>query len=519
MTALSGLTGNELYTVYGWGDYNFHGWSMDGVGDVNGDGHNDFLVGAHFAAVNGRAVLYSGEDGSILRAYDSVSEESSADLGQAVSAAGDLNGDGFPDFLVGSPGHMDGVHAFGQSIGKVYAWSLRYRVDDIEPRFARFNQPEIVSLIGEGFDPGTPITIAFDGVPATEVSWVSPQRVDCRPPVGLQGQVAKVTYSQDGLTEAYDGTFTYEGTRITEIFPSGGKTPGGDVVAVSGMYLVNDGTLAIDFGPNPVEIVEYVNDQLVLVRAPSFWTDDSVHVTSTSSAGTDPENASFGYTNTWIYPQFGPLEGGTLVTLAGELWPAGIQIENAVAYVDGVPAEVVSVSDEKFEILTPPVEEATGNWVNVMVYDELQASGTHLISSFMYTPVAASSLGGNVFEGVDLGVSFVADDADEAVSFWLGPVDVPLRGKVLANVAAPAQGSMVGGGPGAPVAGGPGAGSPPLGRKLQGPVGLPMVMLMSETEVLSHVNLDFDFDLGALDPFLIGTSWTVYGLVKRADGK
>jgi hypothetical protein len=90
------------------------GASVSGAGDVNGDGYDDFLVGAFnhdtggFEA--GRAYLYLG--GSLLDATADLVVTGSTTyeyLGFAVGGAGDLNGDGFADFVVGAH-HETGTH-------------------------------------------------------------------------------------------------------------------------------------------------------------------------------------------------------------------------------------------------------------------------------------------------------------------------------------------------------------------------------------------------------------------------
>ncbi len=83
------------------------GVSVAGVGDVNDDGHDDLLVGARFNGASGfqagRAYVYFGGPGAdgvadVVVPGNRVGER----MGFSVSRAGDVNGDGSNDFLVGA---------------------------------------------------------------------------------------------------------------------------------------------------------------------------------------------------------------------------------------------------------------------------------------------------------------------------------------------------------------------------------------------------------------------------------
>jgi len=74
------------------------GVSVESVGDINEDGIPDLMVGAN---IGNYVVLYSGKDGTRIKRIDSP--DGSGDFGMSVSGAGDLNGDGVPDFIVGAP--------------------------------------------------------------------------------------------------------------------------------------------------------------------------------------------------------------------------------------------------------------------------------------------------------------------------------------------------------------------------------------------------------------------------------
>jgi hypothetical protein len=104
----SGKDGTLLYTLRGASAGDSFGWSVSGIGDVNKDGCDDFIVGAPFgtqgAPSSGYAKVFSGCDGSVLPYNDLAGDTAEAQFGWSVSGAGDVNGDGFPDFIVGAPG-------------------------------------------------------------------------------------------------------------------------------------------------------------------------------------------------------------------------------------------------------------------------------------------------------------------------------------------------------------------------------------------------------------------------------
>ena len=90
--------------------------AVAGIGDVNGDGAPDLLVGAPFQILGGnlnqgRAFVFSGADRSLLLTLDHPAPQGLALFGSAVAGAGDVNRDGRPDLLVGAPGQRVGGRA------------------------------------------------------------------------------------------------------------------------------------------------------------------------------------------------------------------------------------------------------------------------------------------------------------------------------------------------------------------------------------------------------------------------
>lgn len=99
----SGADGTVIYTFNGAIAAEEFGTSVSGAGDVNNDGFADLIVGAPKSALAGptagRAVVFSGADGSILRAFAGTPGD---EFGRSVSVAGDVNQDGLDDVIVGS---------------------------------------------------------------------------------------------------------------------------------------------------------------------------------------------------------------------------------------------------------------------------------------------------------------------------------------------------------------------------------------------------------------------------------
>lgn len=123
----------------------FYGTSVSGAGDVNADGIRDIIIGApayDFPGLNncGAAFVHSGTNAGVSPLFTTIEgKQSSAQLGYSVATAGDVNGDGFNDVIVGAPTYSNGQAQEGAA--NVYYGSK----NGIDPK-----NPDIV----ESDDPG-----------------------------------------------------------------------------------------------------------------------------------------------------------------------------------------------------------------------------------------------------------------------------------------------------------------------------------------------------------------------------
>ena len=139
VVALSSLDGSNGFLLAGIDPHDSAGYSVSGAGDVNGDGFDDLIIGTFFGGggpdnapsfagesyvVFGQASGFGsvlslssldGSNGFLLAGIDNLDQS-----GRSVSGAGDLNGDGFADLIVGAQRAAGGPGNPSESAGESY---------------------------------------------------------------------------------------------------------------------------------------------------------------------------------------------------------------------------------------------------------------------------------------------------------------------------------------------------------------------------------------------------------------
>ncbi|MGA1873119.1 MAG: integrin alpha [Thermoplasmatota archaeon] len=155
---------NASFIGEGTSDQSYRG--LSGVGDVNNDGYDDFVIGATWNSaggnVAGQAYLILGRSSgwsnnvSLANVNASFIGEEAGDLaGNCVSGGGDINGDGYDDIIIGAYQNDEG----GGNAGKVYiiygrssGWSMDVDLSSANASFigpTNTGQGKAMSMAGD----------------------------------------------------------------------------------------------------------------------------------------------------------------------------------------------------------------------------------------------------------------------------------------------------------------------------------------------------------------------------------
>ncbi len=113
----SGATGNELFNVTGTNAQGWLGHDAACAGDIDNDGIPDIIAGSPFGGTGFARIYAGGNDGGVIHTFQG--ESNGDQFGFRVYGGGDFDGDGRDDVIIGAPRHDTAA----QDAGRAYIYS------------------------------------------------------------------------------------------------------------------------------------------------------------------------------------------------------------------------------------------------------------------------------------------------------------------------------------------------------------------------------------------------------------
>lgn len=246
-----------------------------------------------------------------------------------------------------------------------------------------------VVISGTGFTGATAVT--FGGTAATSFTVNSATGITATAPAHAAGTIDVVVTAPGGTSApsaASKYTYQLPPPTITGLSPAAGSTAGGTTVTVTGTGFL--GATAVTFGGTAVASFTVVSDTSITAPAPAHVAG-AVNVAVTAPGGTTAATAASQYTYqtpapavTGLAPTFGPVTGGTQVTISGTDFTGA----TAVAFGGTAAASFSVVSATSLTAVSP----AGVGTVDVTVTTPAGTSAVSAADRFTYTPAPTITL-------------------------------------------------------------------------------------------------------------------------------
>ena len=251
----------------------------------------------------------------------------------------------------------------------------------ISPTFGPSAGGTTVTITGTNFDPSDTTTgVGFGGVAATQVTVVNSTTITAVDPAHAAGPVSVTVGDLAGVATAAQ-PFTYVAPPTIDttdgISPTSGPITGGTKVTITGTnFSPADTTTGVGFGGVAATQVTVVNSTTITAIDPAHAAGP-VSVTVGDSAGVATAAQQFTYVSdvvnvSSIAPAYGPVAGGTKVTITGTGFSAGstVTFGGAAAAIVGTPTTTSIV------VTSPAAPGGTPGTVDVIVTTPAPNGGT-----------------------------------------------------------------------------------------------------------------------------------------------
>lgn len=276
------------------------------------------------------------------------------------------------------------INKDGQTAVLPKAFTYKYpasspKIIDVIPASGSTVGGQPIEIIGEDFreviDPKTQQLlwpkVIIGGKEATDVVFISSERIKCRIPANPPGAAEVVVINEDGAMAVWKG-FMYIASlsepKITAVTPGQGPGAGGTLVTITGSDFRKgeDGSEPLVwFGNNLATDITWVaHNKITAVTPPGQGTVDVIVVNP--DKGQAIYKGGFKYIDIpapkldSVTPNVGPASGGTPIEIKGDMFAKGAQV-----YIGGNLASDIEVVDKNtIRAVTPPGEPG---WQEVRV--------------------------------------------------------------------------------------------------------------------------------------------------------